>query len=56
VATTLLPADQADFDHAVQATRTSLSAPLFAALWAAGRELTLTQAMAIALTDGMEQR
>jgi predicted ATPase/DNA-binding XRE family transcriptional regulator len=48
---TLLPADQADFDHAVAAARTHISAPLFAALWEAGRELTLTQAMAIALTD-----
>jgi len=51
VATTLLPADQADFDAALQATRTALSAPLFAALWEAGRVLTLTQAMATALTD-----
>jgi len=55
VVTTLLPADQADFDHAVQAARAALSAPLFAVLWAAGRELSLTQAMAIALTDGIEQ-
>ena len=51
VTMTLLPADQADFDQALDATRTQLSAPLFAALWEAGRALTLTQAMATALTD-----
>jgi predicted ATPase/DNA-binding XRE family transcriptional regulator len=51
VATALLPADQADFDHTLEATRTHLSPPLFAAMWEAGRALTLTQAMATALTD-----
>jgi len=51
VATALLPADQADFDQALEATRTHLSPPLFAAMWEAGRALTLTQAMATALTD-----
>jgi hypothetical protein len=50
----LLPADQADFDHAVEAARAALGAPRFAALWAAGRELSLTQAMAIALSDGLD--
>jgi non-specific serine/threonine protein kinase len=54
VATSLLPADQADFDQALDATRTHLSAPLFAAMWEAGRALTLTQAMATALTDGSD--
>jgi len=51
VAITLLPADQADFDQALEATRTQLSPPLFAAMWEAGRALTLTQAMATALMD-----
>jgi hypothetical protein len=51
VATSLLPADQADFDQALDATRGHLSPPLFAAMWQAGRALTLTQAMATALTD-----
>jgi predicted ATPase/transcriptional regulator with XRE-family HTH domain len=51
VATTLLPTDQADFDRALDATRSHLSAPLFAAMWEAGRALTLTQAMATALAD-----
>jgi predicted ATPase/DNA-binding XRE family transcriptional regulator len=54
VATTLLPADQADFDHTLEATRAHLSPPLFAALWEAGRALTLTQAMATALADGLD--
>ena len=48
---TLLPADQADFDRALEGTRTHLSPPLFAAMWEAGRALTLTQAMATALMD-----
>lgn len=51
VTITLLPADQAEFDHALDAARSHLSAPLFAAMWEAGRALTLTQAMATALTD-----
>jgi predicted ATPase/DNA-binding XRE family transcriptional regulator len=50
-AITLLPADQADFEQALEATRICLSAPLFAAAWKAGRVLTLTQAMATALAD-----
>jgi tetratricopeptide (TPR) repeat protein len=54
VATTLLPADQADFDHALDATHTHLGAPLFAAMWEAGKALTLTQAMATALADGLD--
>jgi tetratricopeptide (TPR) repeat protein len=49
--TTLLPADQADFDQDLDATRSHLSAPLFAAMWEAGRALTLTQAMATALAE-----
>jgi predicted ATPase/DNA-binding XRE family transcriptional regulator len=53
---TLLPADQADFDQVLATTRSRLSAPLFAALWDAGRALTLTQAMATALTDDAENR
>jgi non-specific serine/threonine protein kinase len=51
IAITLLPADQADFDHVLDAARSQISAPLFAAMWEAGRALTLTQAMATALTD-----
>jgi len=51
VVITLLPADRADFDQALEATRTQLSPPLFAAMWEAGRALTLTQAMATALMD-----
>jgi predicted ATPase/DNA-binding XRE family transcriptional regulator len=54
VTMTLLPVDQADFDQALDATRTQLSAPLFAALWEAGRALTLTQAMATALTEWID--
>jgi predicted ATPase/DNA-binding XRE family transcriptional regulator len=51
VAITLLPADQADYDRVLEAARTHLSPPLFAAMWEAGRALTLTQAMATALAE-----
>jgi non-specific serine/threonine protein kinase len=50
-AITLLPADQADFEQVFEAAHTWLNASLFAAMWEAGRVLTLTQAMATALAD-----
>ena len=51
----LWPADQPGYEGMVAAARTSLGAAVFAATWAAGRVLTLEQAVAEALGDDIPE-
>ena len=43
--TAMDPVDAAEFDRVVEGARERLSAPAFAAAWAAGRALSLDQAV-----------
>jgi len=45
------PTDRADYERAVAVTRAQLDAATFAAAWAAGRAITLEQAIAAALDE-----
>jgi hypothetical protein len=53
----LPPGERADYDHTVDAARTQMAPDAFAASWAAGRAMTLEQAIAYALEedDGQTQ-
>jgi predicted ATPase/class 3 adenylate cyclase len=48
----LSPLERADYDHSVAAARAQLDAATFAAAWAAGRAMSLEQAIAEALAVG----
>ena len=51
---TIDPGDRTDFERNVSAVRASLSEDEFAAVWAEGRAMTLEQAVAYALEQGVE--
>ncbi len=51
VGTRLLPADNIEYERHVAAVRSQLDEATFAAAWAAGRAMTLVQALAYALAD-----
>jgi len=50
----LVPADQADWDRAIDAARADLGDNEFAAAWIEGHVMSLEQAMAYALADDAE--
>jgi hypothetical protein len=50
VGTHITPAERADYERQLAAVRAQLDEPAFAAAWAAGRALSLEQAIAEALT------
>ncbi len=50
--TALVPTERVEHERAVAVVRAALGEPAFAAAWAAGRALTLEQAIAYALQDG----
>jgi hypothetical protein len=51
--TTLPPAERAEYDRELNATRAQLDAAAFDAEWRAGQTLTLEQAIGLALSEAV---
>ena len=50
--TAFLPSDQAEYERSVTALRSTIGAASFEPAWQAGKELSLDQAIALALAAG----